>query len=326
VNVLQRAGLLPDGQFLAAAHLVRDEVFWGRWGRRALLALGAGQVLAGIIFFFAYNWSELSDLAKFAVVEGGILLAVAAALIAGIDKIAGQVLLIAASVLTGVLLAVIGQAYQTGADVYELFLAWAVLILPWCFAARSAVLWVLWLVIAETALGLYGGQVLVPLEIATPTETSVLVGVTVALALAVRELAVRRDFAWAGAHWTRLALLAAATLLLFLPAAGAVLGWEMGPRDALSILVFLVAAAVGAWVYWRKLPDFAALVILIAFADAFLICVGFRLINELIGFDAMFDGGAVLATGILIAWALGATGGAAKLMRHLHAELKGATT
>ena len=62
------------------------------------------------------------------------------ALLAGLDRAFGQVLLIAGSVLTGVLLAVIGQAYQTGADVFELFVAWAVLILPWVFVSRSAAL------------------------------------------------------------------------------------------------------------------------------------------------------------------------------------------
>ena len=46
--------------------------------------------------------------------------------------------LIAASVLVGVLLAVIGQVYHTGADAYSLFAAWTLLILPWTLASRSA--------------------------------------------------------------------------------------------------------------------------------------------------------------------------------------------
>ena len=48
-------------------------------------------------------------------------IAAVGALLVGLDRAFGQVLLIAASVLTGVLLAVIGQVYQTGADVFELF-------------------------------------------------------------------------------------------------------------------------------------------------------------------------------------------------------------
>ena len=100
---------------------------------RALLALGVGQFLAGVVFFFAYNWNDLSDIAKFAVIETALAIALGGALLIGLDRVFGQMLLIAASVLTGVLLAVIGQVYQTGADVFELFAAWAVLILrPGC--------------------------------------------------------------------------------------------------------------------------------------------------------------------------------------------------
>src|SRR5690606_37088303 len=216
---LRRAGLISARQFLPAAHLVRDEAFWTRWGRRALLALGAGQFLAGVVFFFAYNWQDLSDLAKFAIVEAGLVAAAAVAIAHGIDKAFGQAALIGASVLTGVLLAVIGQVFQTGADVFELFLAWAALILPWAIAGRSALHWLLWLVVAEVALALYGEQVLVALDFVSWEQVWVLVGATVVGALAVREVAVRRGVAWLAAHWTRLVLAFAAMAILFVPAA-----------------------------------------------------------------------------------------------------------
>ena len=76
---------------------------------------------------------------------------------AGFDRPAGQALLIGASVLTGVLLAVIGQVFQTGADAFELFLVWTVLILPWTLASRSAAHWLVWLVVACTAVSLVTG-------------------------------------------------------------------------------------------------------------------------------------------------------------------------
>ena len=40
------------------------------------------------------------------------------------------------SLLTGALLALSGQVYQTGADTFELFAWWAVLILPWVLVSR----------------------------------------------------------------------------------------------------------------------------------------------------------------------------------------------
>src|SRR5690348_12313782 len=145
LRILRSAGLVSARGYAAAVHAVRNEAFWARWGQRALLALGAGQFLAGVVFFFAYNWNDLSDLTKFGVVEGALVIAAGGALLIGIDRAFGQVLLVAASVLTGVLLAVIGQVYQTGADLFELFAAWAVLILPWVLVSRSAAHWLLWL-------------------------------------------------------------------------------------------------------------------------------------------------------------------------------------
>ena len=49
----------------------------------------------------------------------------------GLDAVAGRISLFATAFLSGILLAVFGQVYQTGADPYGLFLAWALLILPW---------------------------------------------------------------------------------------------------------------------------------------------------------------------------------------------------
>lgn len=301
---------------------MRDEAFWTRWGRRALLALGAGQFLAGVVFFFAYNWQDLSDLAKFAIVEAGLVAAAAVAIAHGIDKAFGQAALIGASVLTGVLLAVIGQVFQTGADVFELFLAWAALILPWAIAGRSALHWLLWLVVAETALALYGEQVLVALDLASWEQVWVLVGATVVGALAVRELAVRRGVAWLAAHWTRLVLAFAAMAILFVPAAGQVLDWGHDEISGLSLAAFVGAAVAGIWCYWRLLPDFAALVIAIGVADAFVVCIGYRLIEESIGFSLDEAGPALLSSGAMIVWAVAATGGSALAMRRLRAALK----
>lgn len=53
---------------------------------------------------------------------------------------------------TGAVLALVGQTYQTGADLWQLFAAWAALMTPFAFAARSAASWALWLVLANVAL------------------------------------------------------------------------------------------------------------------------------------------------------------------------------
>ena len=322
LQVLRGAGLLAARRYPTAVDAIRDDAFWARWGLRALLALGAGQFLAGVVFFFAYNWNDLSDIAKFAVVEGAVTVAALGALAVGLDRMFGQVLLIAASVLTGVLLAVIGQVYQTGADVFELFLAWAVLILPWTLISRSAVQWLLWLVVAEVALWLYCEQVPMVVGGMTWDELHVLSGATVVLALVAREVAVRAGCLWLGAHWTRLVLLFAATLILFMPAAGEVLDIDTVATPLLCVSAFVVLLVAGGFTYWRKIPDFAALVIIIAFADAFFICIGVRLIEETIGFSWMVAGPGLSSMGAMILWAIAGTGGSAMAMRRLRADLR----
>jgi uncharacterized membrane protein len=70
--------------------------------------------------------------------------------------------LLTAGVLVGVLLAIFGQVYQTGADPYGLFLGWALLILPWVLIGRQAGLCMLLSALANLALILYWTQVLHP--------------------------------------------------------------------------------------------------------------------------------------------------------------------
>jgi uncharacterized membrane protein len=225
-------------------------------------------------------------------------------------------------VLTGVLLAVIGQVYQTGADVFELFVAWAALILPWTVISRHAAHWLLWLVVAEVALVLYGEQVLVPVEDMSSELVWVAVGATVALALAAREWAVHRGMAWLSGHWTRLVLLFGAVAALFAPAAGQVIDVDTFSSGPTCIAAFLLAMLIASAMYWKVRSDFAALVIVIGFADAFVICVGYRVIDEGIGFDFNDVAPALSSFGAMIVWAIAATGSAALVMRRLRGSLQ----
>jgi uncharacterized membrane protein len=314
IHALRSAGLIPAARYLDAAATVRDTAFWSLWARRALLAFGAGHLLAGIVFFFAYNWADLSDIAKFAIVEGAIVATVMAALLLGIDRLHGQVAVIAASVLTGVLLAVIGQVYQTGADAYQLFAAWMLLILPWTIASQSAAQWLLWLVVCGIALALYGGQVLVPDGILADLEIATAVGLVPAVALIARELAAQAGQTWLAGRWTRLVLLFAALLLFFWPAAVVVFDWDS--RGA-ELTCFIIAVVVAAFAYGRRLPDYAATTFVIGFAALFLIAVGLRLIDEAIGFDWDEAAPMITSTGVTILWSVLVFGLAAKLMRSL---------
>jgi uncharacterized membrane protein len=136
---LRAAGAEPDG---------------ARWLRFVeWLTIGAGSVLVAValVFFIAANWHAMPNVARFALVEGAIVLAVAICLWRGPDSTAGQAALCAAAIATGGLLALVGQTYQTGADTWELFAAWTLAILPWTLLGRQAPLWLLMLAVVNLA-------------------------------------------------------------------------------------------------------------------------------------------------------------------------------
>lgn len=142
-DALELAGVLPD-----AAR-------WRRFIDRTLLFMGVAALAAGVIFFFAFNWQALGRFAKFALAEVPIVAAVAMTWRLGLESMAGKATVLFAALLVGALLALVGQTYQTGADTFELFTAWAAAILPWVLVARFPALWVLWLVLVNAALALY---------------------------------------------------------------------------------------------------------------------------------------------------------------------------
>ncbi|MGB6008317.1 GDYXXLXY domain-containing protein [Castellaniella sp.] len=129
------------------------------WWRR-ILALGIGllaAVLAGsaLVSWVAANWPRMGPQARLALVQG--VLALSVVLAAGLawrgSRWAGMLTGLAA-LATGVLLALVGQIYQTGADRWQLFLLWAALITPWLLLVRSVFLVLLWAVLLNLAVWL----------------------------------------------------------------------------------------------------------------------------------------------------------------------------
>lgn len=125
---------------------------WAAWLDRALLVLGAALLCAGVVVFFAFNWQALHKFARFGVLAVLISALAGFAALRPAGDAPGRAALFGASVCTGVLLAVIGQVYQTGADAWQLFALWAVLSVPWALAARGAPHWWLTIVLANLAL------------------------------------------------------------------------------------------------------------------------------------------------------------------------------
>jgi uncharacterized membrane protein len=134
-----------------------DARAWLAFAATLLRAAGVGALGAGIIFFVAANWQDYGLIGRFAILQAAFAVCVGLALWRAPPQVIGQSALVVATLLAGALLALFGQSYQTGADVYELFFAWAALALPFALAGRSGALWAVWWCVLNVALALYCG-------------------------------------------------------------------------------------------------------------------------------------------------------------------------
>lgn len=139
-------------QAAAVAPLVpaRDE--WLSGADRVLAVAGVILLAAGLIFFFAWNWDALHRFAKLGIAIAALAACAGAAFAAPPFGTVWRAALLAACLATGALLALIGQTYQSGADIWELFVAWAALMTPFALLARSSASWLLWVAVANAGL------------------------------------------------------------------------------------------------------------------------------------------------------------------------------
>jgi len=259
----------------ALAGLKPDHAAWLQFVDRVLLIGGAVLAIVGVMAFFAYNWAELHKSLKFALLESALVVLVLLAYFKGMDKLSGKAALFAAAVLTGVLLAVYGQTYQTGADPYGLFLTWAVLISGWALIGRNPGLWLLILVLGNLSLILYWTQLVHPEDWSRglATELGPFAGMTYSLtdfslaqwvyslnvlALIIWEFNSRRNVTWmTGRSFPRIISLFALTpivisTLVFIFSAGPEYYW--GVRY-LSPVLFLVFIGVAFYLYSKRFLD-----------------------------------------------------------------------
>lgn len=217
LRLLRDQGYISSDAYFKGMQALRSTRDWAQWTTVFSLILGSALLLAGIIFFFAYNWEGLHRLAKLGLLQGTVLLSWLAAIWIGLRRLTGQMCLLGACVLIGVCFAVYGQVYQTGADAFGFFMAWSISILPWVVAGRFAPLWVLWLTLVNLTVWLFWDQVGQFREtLAFPYLALAMVGVN-GLALGLSETWGRcRD--WLQQRWLRPLLLLATLTALTSPA------------------------------------------------------------------------------------------------------------
>jgi len=239
---------------LRLAGVTPEAADWRRFLDRLLIISGAMLMGAGVIFFVAYNWQALGRYARFGMLEALILLSTLFALTAGLASLRAQAALLFAVLVQGGLLALVGQTYQTGADNYELFLAWALLALPWILAARWAPQWGLWWTLINVALALYLFQVLDPLRV-------LFFGRMRPGALVLLDLVGLAAFEWAGMRFaelrTRWLPRYCALLALSFGTFAALLYLMDGGREdnGAGCVIYFLMIAGGAWFYQRGRRD-----------------------------------------------------------------------
>ncbi|MFG1479790.1 DUF2157 domain-containing protein [Xanthobacter sp. V4C-4] len=268
VDRLAARGVIGAAARDAALAMIEPPRRWGLWAGRLLGTAGVALVLSGIIYFFAFNWTRIPPFTRLGIVAAMIAAACLTVVVTGFGRRVSEMAAAAAVTLVGVFLAVMGQIYQTGADAWTLFAAWAGLTLAWALLAASAATWTVWIAVAALAL-VTGWDQTQPADAAFHAGRNLSLMVLFGGALLGREVLAARGAVWPAARWTRfvlgLPLLAAMVQLaiILLEAFGG-----FGPAEwAAAALIFLGLAAMGV-VYRRLVPDLAMLA-----AVALAVCV-----------------------------------------------------
>lgn len=140
-------------------HVYSDSKSWKKFLNLLFISLGVGFTVSGIIFFFAYNWTDLHKFAKMGLIEGLIILTTSAVLFTKLNLNVKNIILTGTAILVGVLIAVFGQIYQTGANAYDFFLGWTLFISLWVVISNFPPLWLVFLALVNTTFVLYSQQV-----------------------------------------------------------------------------------------------------------------------------------------------------------------------
>ncbi|MFK5971056.1 MAG: DUF2157 domain-containing protein [Candidatus Marithrix sp.] len=248
---LRKIGVVPDNQ---AWRQFLDDMF---------LLLGITLLSVGIVFFFAYNWSDMEKFAKFGLLEAGILAMALFASIRGLEHLSSQAAILGTSILLGALLAVYGQTYQTGADVFELFLVWAILILPWVLVSRFASLWLLWLVLLNLSLVLFWKQVVISTHNETPVKLFLLLFLLNGIALIILEF--NNKLEWLQGKWLGIILFITTLTILIIPTLITITDfdiiWQKNQLFGLATALYILTTAFSLWYYRYQRHDLLLLAI-----------------------------------------------------------------
>ncbi len=213
------------------------------WAFALFILFGAAQFIAGLVFFFAYNWRDLPDVAKIALPQAIMVLCFIVWAVMSLGSRFGAVAGLVATMMIGVSMAVTGQVYQLGADPWRLFAIWAALALPVALITRSDAQFALALVVASAGYTLFANEVMWG-HLPEDWRASLIFGAYAVLAACVL---IGRDSIGAGAPpWLRWLLAAASLGAGLIGGAGDLFNGEhmFDKGFAASLALFAIAAAL----------------------------------------------------------------------------------
>jgi len=256
IELIERKIITPDILEEAVYHakLLPNSQRWFVFLNKLSLWIGCIALALSMIFFVAYNWAEFGKFAKFALVEGCLVLSVVAYLILKNDTLLKQGAIIFSSILVGVLLALFGQTYQTGADPWQLFFVWAGLITPWAITARLAVLWLMIIGLLNVSFTLYCDVNTNPLSVIFNTSIDLLWGLFLLnlVSFSLWHIASEK-LSWLKNTWAmRLIALISGSLITLLAIMSA---FEGNGTSNAAFPVWGLCMGGGYWLYRRKNYD-----------------------------------------------------------------------
>lgn len=148
LHALAAAGVLGPEQLergLAAIGRRPTRASWSAYLYWHALIIGVVLLAVGSVFFVAANWSALGPFVRMGIVGGVMIIATLLGGALG-DSLSGRASSLLAGLLFGPLVAVYGQVYQTGADAWQLFAVWTLVLIAYGVAVRFVGIWVLALI------------------------------------------------------------------------------------------------------------------------------------------------------------------------------------
>lgn len=253
------------------------------------LAIAAALLAFGLILAIAANWDTIGRQGQFAIVGGTLLAGCIASMIGERLRTPGLIVAFAA---TGGLLALIGQTFQTGADPWTLFAAWAIATLPFAIASRSDAVWMPWSLVAMTGVQLWLHQTSGRTFTAATSSTSVYLSWVLSAGLVLALLPGpngRSEFGTS--RWS----FRFAVALCFIAIAGTALTGLFGESPLRYLLGLLACGGVAYLIATVRPIDLLALTIAALAIDSLLIGSLIRLVIS----GRNFDLGTWLFIGIL---------------------------